>query len=93
MSESQGGGFSRREVLRVLGAAAGMATIGSAAAHGQGINMPATGNGAGPIAILVRDDDDAPANAPEVNWAIGFLRDALAANGITPRLIRPHPHP
>lgn len=73
MSSQKSGGFSRRQVLQVFGAAAGAAAIGSRAARGQN-----TG-GRGPVLAILRDAGDAVANSPQVTWAMGYLGEALRA--------------
>jgi hypothetical protein len=48
----------------------------------------AAGDGPGQGVAIVHDADDAVAAAPPVQWAIGQLRDALAARGIAVRARR-----
>src|SRR5262245_31812142 len=82
--------ISRRGFLKRTATAAGLAgaalleDTGVGADTGQ-VKGPADAGGAESVAIL-HDPGDAVAASPAAQWAIGQLRDALAARGWTVHL-------
>jgi hypothetical protein len=74
--------ISRRRFLTRTGLAGAGLLAGTRLAAGDGPGRHGQG------VAIVHDSDDAVAAAPPAQWAIGELRDALAARGITARVRR-----